>query len=134
VLSTEIVFDMGESINPSIDIGQIEGAFVQGLGWHTTEEMGFCLPYFMLTAFQYGEMEIIYGLNRATVRLLVQGIIKSLVLMIFHVTSMLHLSMLQMILVPYIQAVEWENLLSFLLTQLYLLSKMLSGQQERKQE
>lgn len=40
VLSTEIIFDMGDSINPTIDIGQIEGAFVQGVGWHTTEEMG----------------------------------------------------------------------------------------------
>ena len=30
---------MGRSLNAAIDIGQIEGAFVQGLGWLTTEEL-----------------------------------------------------------------------------------------------
>jgi xanthine dehydrogenase/oxidase len=33
--------DVGESINPAVDIGQIEGAFVQGLGLFTTEELVF---------------------------------------------------------------------------------------------
>ncbi len=35
----DILHDAGESLNPSIDIGQIEGAFVQGAGWLTTEEL-----------------------------------------------------------------------------------------------
>ena len=30
---------MGRSINPAIDIGQIEGGFVQGMGWLTTEQL-----------------------------------------------------------------------------------------------
>jgi xanthine dehydrogenase/oxidase len=34
----DILFDAGLSMNPAIDIGQVEGAFVQGLGFHTTEE------------------------------------------------------------------------------------------------
>ncbi|KGJ97993.1 xanthine dehydrogenase molybdopterin binding subunit [Thalassotalea sp. ND16A] len=39
MLRTDILQDVGHSINPAIDIGQIEGAFVQGMGWLTTEEL-----------------------------------------------------------------------------------------------
>ncbi|KAG8432674.1 hypothetical protein GDO86_017063 [Hymenochirus boettgeri] len=40
-LRTDIVMDIGCSINPAVDIGQIEGAFVQGLGLFTMEELKF---------------------------------------------------------------------------------------------
>ncbi|XP_022116167.2 xanthine dehydrogenase [Pieris rapae] len=39
VLRTDIVMDLGESLNPAIDIGQIEGGFMQGYGLFTMEEM-----------------------------------------------------------------------------------------------
>eukprot|EP00795_Rhopilema_esculentum_P016010 gene16010-7346_t len=38
ILSTEIVMDLGESLNPAIDIGQIEGAFMQGYGLFVLEQ------------------------------------------------------------------------------------------------
>jgi xanthine dehydrogenase large subunit len=37
----DILHDVGRSLNPAIDIGQIEGGFVQGMGWLTTEELVF---------------------------------------------------------------------------------------------
>ncbi len=37
----DILHDVGKSLNPAIDIGQIEGGFVQGMGWLTTEELVF---------------------------------------------------------------------------------------------
>ena len=39
VTQVDILHDVGESINSDIDIGQIEGAFVQGMGWLTSEEL-----------------------------------------------------------------------------------------------
>jgi len=41
VLRVDILHDVGKSLNPAIDIGQIEGGFVQGMGWLTTEELVF---------------------------------------------------------------------------------------------
>jgi len=37
----DVLHDVGKSLNPAIDIGQIEGGFVQGMGWLTTEELVF---------------------------------------------------------------------------------------------
>jgi xanthine dehydrogenase large subunit len=39
VLRADLLHDVGRSLNPQLDIGQIEGAFVQGMGWLTTEEL-----------------------------------------------------------------------------------------------
>ncbi len=41
VTRVDILHDAGHSLNPAIDIGQIEGGFVQGMGWLTTEELVF---------------------------------------------------------------------------------------------
>ena len=41
VRRVDILHDVGKSLNPAIDIGQIEGGFVQGMGWLTTEELVF---------------------------------------------------------------------------------------------
>jgi xanthine dehydrogenase large subunit len=39
LLRADLLHDAGKSLNPAIDIGQIEGAFIQGMGWLTTEEL-----------------------------------------------------------------------------------------------
>ena len=39
VLGADILHDVGSSLNPAIDMGQVEGAFIQGMGWVTTEEL-----------------------------------------------------------------------------------------------
>jgi xanthine dehydrogenase molybdopterin binding subunit len=49
ILKTYIVHDVGESINSAIDLGQIEGGFVQGVGWCTTEEIRWNDNGFLLT-------------------------------------------------------------------------------------
>jgi xanthine dehydrogenase large subunit len=41
VLRVDILHDAGRSLNPAIDAGQIEGGFIQGMGWLTTEELVF---------------------------------------------------------------------------------------------
>lgn len=45
ILRADITMDVGNSINPAIDIGQIEGAFVQGYGWCTMEEVNGAATY-----------------------------------------------------------------------------------------
>lgn len=39
ILRTDILHDVGQSLNPAIDKGQIEGGYVQGAGWLTSEEL-----------------------------------------------------------------------------------------------
>jgi len=39
VLRTDILHDCGDSLNPAIDLGQVEGGYVQGVGWLTSEEL-----------------------------------------------------------------------------------------------
>lgn len=39
ILRTDILHDVGDSLNPRIDLGQVEGGYIQGNGWVTTEEI-----------------------------------------------------------------------------------------------
>ncbi len=39
ILRADILHDAGESLNPALDVGQVEGGYVQGAGWLTTEEL-----------------------------------------------------------------------------------------------
>ena len=39
LLRADVLHDAGKSLNPAVDIGQVEGAFIQGMGWLTTEEL-----------------------------------------------------------------------------------------------
>ncbi|CAH1783657.1 unnamed protein product, partial [Owenia fusiformis] len=41
ILRTDIMYDVGTSLNPAIDVGQIEGAFVQGIGLVTSEKVSY---------------------------------------------------------------------------------------------
>jgi xanthine dehydrogenase large subunit len=39
VTRADLLHDVGKSLNPAIDLGQVEGGFIQGMGWLTTEEL-----------------------------------------------------------------------------------------------
>ena len=39
LLRADVLHDVGKSLNPAVDIGQVEGAFIQGMGWLTSEEL-----------------------------------------------------------------------------------------------
>ncbi|HNE59255.1 MAG TPA: molybdopterin-dependent oxidoreductase, partial [Ottowia sp.] len=39
LLRADVLHDAGRSLNPALDIGQVEGAFIQGMGWLTMEEL-----------------------------------------------------------------------------------------------
>ena len=39
LVRVDALYDAGRSLNPALDIGQVEGAFIQGMGWLTTEEL-----------------------------------------------------------------------------------------------
>ena len=39
LLQADVLHDVGRSLNPAVDIGQVEGAFIQGMGWLTMEEL-----------------------------------------------------------------------------------------------
>ncbi len=49
LLRTDILHDVGQSLNPALDIGQIEGGFIQGAGWLTCEELVWSLDGRLLT-------------------------------------------------------------------------------------
>ena len=41
---TDILHETGRSLNRAIDLGQVEGGFIQGMGWLTSEELWFDVP------------------------------------------------------------------------------------------
>ena len=49
VVRTDIVMDVGKSLNPAIDVGQIEGAFTQGYGLLTLEQHRYSPQGFLYT-------------------------------------------------------------------------------------
>ena len=49
VIRADLLQDCGHSLNPAIDLGQVEGAFIQGMGWLTTEELVFDSAGHLLT-------------------------------------------------------------------------------------
>jgi xanthine dehydrogenase large subunit len=49
LLRADVLHDAGQSLNPAVDIGQVEGAFIQGMGWLTMEELVWHAKTGMLT-------------------------------------------------------------------------------------
>ena len=49
IVRADILHDVGHSLNPALDTGQIEGGFVQGVGWLTTEELVYAADGALLT-------------------------------------------------------------------------------------
>ena len=49
VLRADLLHDVGRSLNPAIDLGQVEGGFVQGMGWLTGEELVWNADGFLAT-------------------------------------------------------------------------------------
>jgi xanthine dehydrogenase large subunit len=39
LLRADLLHDVGKSLNPALDLGQVEGAFIQGMGWLTMDEL-----------------------------------------------------------------------------------------------
>jgi xanthine dehydrogenase molybdopterin-binding subunit B len=49
LLRTDILHDAGDSVNPGIDTGQVQGGYIQGVGWVTTEEIRWDAKGLLLT-------------------------------------------------------------------------------------
>ena len=49
LLRADILHDCGQSLNPAIDLGQVEGGYIQGVGWLTTEELVYSADGRLLT-------------------------------------------------------------------------------------
>lgn len=49
VLRTDILMDLGRPINPALDHGQVTGAFIQGMGWVTTEKLHYSSGGYLLS-------------------------------------------------------------------------------------
>jgi xanthine dehydrogenase/oxidase len=41
ILRSDVIYDAGQSLNPALDVGQVEGGFIQGLGYLTSEELSY---------------------------------------------------------------------------------------------
>lgn len=50
ILRADILFDCGQSLNPAVDVGQVQGGFLMGLGYFTTEQIKYDSTGFLLTS------------------------------------------------------------------------------------